>query len=298
MTPVQPTSPTHTQTLPGENPARVAVPEPGISVAALASNAVLGLLGMAFLAPLLWLIAAAVDREPDWGIRLPSLTFQNFRSVVAEQGLRSFYNSLYLATAASLLATAIAFLAAYPLSRHHVPLKRPLMLSVLFASGLPVSLLLVPTYQLYVFLGWLDSLFTTALFLAASSLPFAIWLLKNFIDAVPVELEEAATMEGAGALVTLRRVIVPLTLPGLSVTAIYTFINAWGAFIAPLILNGNPDDQPGPIAIFHFMGNHGVFLFGQLAAYSFMFSVPVVVLYLVMARHFSGAFNFSGGLKG
>jgi multiple sugar transport system permease protein len=122
--------------------------------------------------------------------------------------------------------------------------------------------------------------------------------MKNFIDAVPVEMEESASMEGAGTLQTLARVVLPLALPGLAVTAIYTFINAWGAFVVPLVLNGNPDDQPGPITIFHFLGSHGVFKTGELAAYSLMFSVPVVVLYLVMSRHFSGAFTFGGGVRG
>ena len=106
------------------------------------------------------------------------------------------------------------------------------------------------------------------------------------------------SLEGAGIWQTMLRVTMPLTLPGLSVTAIYTFIAAWGAFIAPLILDGDPGHEPAPIAIFHFMGNHGEFLFGQLAAYSLLFSLPVVLLYFALSRQFSGAFTFGGGLKG
>jgi multiple sugar transport system permease protein len=159
-------------------------------------------------------------------------------------------------------------------------------------------MLLVPVYQLYVRLGWLNSLLTTALFLAASSLPFGIWLMKNFMEAVPEELENAAALEGAGDVQTILRVVLPLALPGLAVTAIYTFIQAWGAFLVPLVLDSNPNDNPGPIAIYNFMGSHGFFDFGQLAAFSLMFSVPVIVLYLIMSRFFSGAFTFGGAIQG
>ena len=255
-------------------------------------------LGVAFLSPFAWLVLASVDAHAGWGIRLPDLTIDNYRAVLSQRGLTALKNSCFLAFVTSVIATGLGYLAAYALSRRYVPLKRGIMLTILFASGLPVSLLLVPTYQMYVAFGWLDSLFTTSLFLAAGALPFAIWMLKNFIDAVPLELEEAAVVEGAGTWQTLLRVTVPLTLPGLSVTGIYTFIAAWGAFIAPLILDGNPDDEPAPIAIFHFMGNHGEFLFGQLAAYSLMFSAPVIILYFALSRQFSGAFAFGGGLKG
>jgi multiple sugar transport system permease protein len=179
-----------------------------------------------------------------------------------------------------------------------VPLRRTFLFAILFAAGLPVTMLLVPVYQLYVELGWLNSLLTTSLFLAATSLPFAIWLMKNFIDAVPSELEHAAELEGCGTLQTLVRVVLPLALPGVSVTAIYTFINAWGAFLVPLVLDSNPNDQPGPITIYNFMGSHGFFDFGELAAFSLMFSIPVIVLYLIMSRSFSGAFTFGGAIQG
>jgi multiple sugar transport system permease protein len=189
-------------------------------------------------------------------------------------------------------------LSAYTLSRRHVPGKRTVMLLVLFASGLPVTMMLVPIYQIYATLHWLDSRFTTSLFLAASALPFAIWLLKNYIDAVPMELEEAAGIEGAGTLRVLLHVVLPLVLPGLAVAAVFNFISAWGAFVVPLVLDANPDDQPGTVAIYQFLGSHGYIQFGQLAAFSLLFSLPVVVLYLQIARIFRGGFAFGGGVRG
>jgi multiple sugar transport system permease protein len=283
----------------GPGPDLIEVQYRRVSSAAIVVNVVLVALGAAFVLPLLWMLFASVDTSPGWAIKLPHhLTTSHFHSVVARGGLHSFVNSLYLAGMTTVITTVVAALAAYPLSRRHIPLRRTFLFAILFAAGLPVTMLLVPVYQLYVKFGWLNSLFTTSLFLAATSLPFGIWLMKNFIDAVPGELEQAAELEGCGTFQKLVRVVVPLALPGISVTAIYTFINAWGAFLVPLVLDSNPNDQPGPITIYNFMGSHGFFDFGQLAAFSLMFSLPVIVLYLVMSRFFSGAFTFGGAIQG
>ncbi len=276
----------------------IAVPYRRVSAGVLAANVVLVLLGCFFVLPMLWMIFASIDSNPDWAIKLPSPTLANFQEVLARpEAAIAFRSSLILAGATTVVTTLVAVLAAYPLSRSHIPLKRSFMLAILFAAGLPVSMLIVPVYQLYVYLGWLDSLYTTALFLSATSLPFAIWLMKNFIDAVPRELEHAAALDGAGTVRILRQVVLPLTVPGIAVTAIYTFINAWGAFVIPFVLMYSPDNQPGPIEIYNFMGLHGLFKFGDLAVFSLLFSVPVIVLYLVMSRYFSGAFTFGGAVK-
>jgi multiple sugar transport system permease protein len=290
-------SASHTERVPADGLIEVGYRR--VSAAGIAANVALVAIGLLFLLPLLWMVFSSIDSNPDWAVKLPDhLTSRHFHEVVARGGLHSFRNSLYLAGMTTLITTAFAALAAHPLSRRHIPFRRSFLFAILFAAGLPVTMLLVPIYQLYVRLGWLNSLFTTSLFLSASSLPFAIWLMKNFVETVPEELENAAALEGAGTLQTLVRVVLPLTLPGLSVTAIYVFINAWGAFLVPLVLDSNPNDNPGPIAIYNFMGSHGFFDFGQLAAFSLMFSVPVIVLYLVMSRFFSGAFTFGGAMQG
>ncbi len=276
----------------------IVIPHPRISLPDVAANVVLTVVGVVFALPLLWLVFASVDKNAGWYIRLPDLSSENYRAVLTAHGLQPFVNSLYLAAVTTAVATVLALLAAYPLSRRHVPGKRTVMLLVLFASGLPVTMMLVPIYEMYAAIHWLDSSFTTSLFLAATALPFAIWLMKNYVDAVPVELEEAARIEGAGTLRTLLSVVLPLILPGFSVTAVYIFISAWGAFVVPLVLDANPDDQPGTVAIYQFLGAHGFVQFGQLAAFSLLFSLPVVILYLLIARSFRGGFTFGGGVRG
>jgi multiple sugar transport system permease protein len=268
-----------------------------LTTGTLSANGLLGLLGAAFTVPLLWLLFASFDSHSSATLRLPSLSTVHYRHELTGTQLKPFYNSLYIAVVSTVIATVLALLAGYALSRRHLPLKRTFMLGVLFMSGLPVTVLLVPTYQLYVRLNWLDSKFYTSLFIAATSLPFAIWLLKNFIDQVPIELEEAAQIDGAGNLQTLLRVVVPLAMPGIVATAMITFIGAWGAFVIPLVLDSNPADTPGSIAIYQFLTANGQVNFGDLAAYSILFAIPVVAIYLVVSRKLSGAFTFAGGIK-
>jgi multiple sugar transport system permease protein len=243
-------------------------------------------------------VSASLDTHAGPALSWPTLTAHNYRAMLTWDRLRPFYNSLYLAAVSTAVATTVALLAAYGLSRRHIPLKRGVMLVILFASGLPVTMLLVPVYRMFVSFAWIDSLFYTSLFIAASSLPFAIWLLKNFIDQIPPELEEAAALEGAGSGQILLRVVLPSALPGIAVTAMVNFINAWGAFIVPLVLNSNPSDTPGSIAIYQFLRENGVVNYGELASYSVLFALPVIALYLIASRYISGAFTFSGGLKG
>jgi multiple sugar transport system permease protein len=96
----------------------------------------------------------------------------------------------------------------------------------------------------------------------------------------------------------LMRVVVPLIMPGILVSAILTFINSWGAFLIPLVLDSNPNDTPGAIGIYNFITANGQVHFGPLAAYAILFSLPVIILYIISSRWLSGGFSFAGGIKG
>ncbi len=262
----------------------------------LAGNAALGLLGIAFLIPLAWIIVGSFDAKATWGIELPHWTLSNFSAALADGGLRSLGNSLLLSVTASLVSTVVAVMAAYSLVRRRVPWKGPLLLVVLFLSAIPVAIIIVPVYQIYVSLGWL-SILPSALFLGVTSLPFEIWLLKNYFELLPVDLEEAAAIERANTYQILRRVVLPLSFPGVAASAIFGFVNAWGSFIVPLVLISPSSQATGPITIFGFMGAADV-RYGDIAAFSLMYSVPIFILYGAMSRFFQGGFVLSGGVRG
>jgi multiple sugar transport system permease protein len=134
--------------------------------------------------------------------------------------------------------------------------------------------------------------------MATTTLPMAIWMTKNFMDAVPLEVEEAAWVDGASALVALRTVVLPLMRQGLGVVFIFVFIQAWGNFFVPFILLLSPSKQPAAVSIFSFFGQHGAIAYGELAAFSILYSLPVLLLYTIVSRGSGQAFALSGSVKG
>jgi multiple sugar transport system permease protein len=262
-------------------------------------NVLMLIIGVAFLLPMLWLILASLNPQADDTLSLPhSFSILNYHLAIRAGAGAAIKNSLYLAGVSTIIATAVSTMAGFMLARRRIRFKGAFLVLVLFLTGLPVTLLLIPTYQIFVNLSWLNSKFFTSVVLASMSVPFAIWLMKNFIGQVPGEFEEAAAIEGASELHILFRIVIPLVIPGILVSAILTFINSWGAFLIPLVLDANPSDTPGAVGIYQFMSANGQVQFGQLAAYSVLFSVPVIILYLISSRWLSGGFSFAGGVKG
>ncbi|MYX09723.1 ABC transporter permease subunit [Streptomyces sp. SID8375] len=266
----------------------------------LAADAGLLVAAVAFAVPLVWLVLASLDAEATLRVRLPeSPTLHNFSAVLTDEiTFTPMLNSLLICGGATLLTVVCAALAAYPLSRFRSRLARPYLLTILFSTCLPVTAVMVPVYGLFVQIDLIDTRYGTALFLAAAQLPFAIWLMKNFMDGVPKALEEAAWTDGASWPQTLLRVILPLMGPGVAVVAIYTFIMMWGNFFVPFMLLLSPEQLPASVSIFTFFGNYGAIAFGELAAFSILYSTPVVALYILVSGRLGGGFALGGAVKG
>lgn len=264
------------------------------------ADAALLLIGACFLLPLLWLVFASLDTNAGYQTQLPATaSLTNFAAVLTpELLLRPLWNSLLLSGGTAAVTLAAAVLAAYPLSRFQSRFNKPFLYSILCGTCLPITAIMVPVYGMFVQLRLLDSMPSTVLFMAATALPMAIWMTKNFMDTVPVSLEEAAWMDGASGLTALRTVVMPLMRQGLGVVFIFVFIQTWGNFFVPFILLLSPSKQPASVSIFSFFGQHGAIAYGQLAAFSILYSVPVLVLYVLVARGASGSFALSGAVKG
>ncbi|MBB4891233.1 multiple sugar transport system permease protein [Streptomyces olivoverticillatus] len=265
-----------------------------------AADAALLLVAAAFAVPLVWLLLASADPDAGLGVRAPAHpTTENFSAVLTDDiTFTPMLNSLLLCGGATLLTVVCATLAAYPLSRYRSRFSRPYLLGILFTTCLPLTAVMVPVYALYVRVDLIDTLYGTALFLAAAQLPFAVWLMKNFMDSVPAILEEAAWTDGASRLQALVRVILPLMGPGIAVVTIYSFIMMWGNFFVPFMLLLSPDQLPASVSIFTFFGNYEQVAYGQLAAFSILYSTPVVLLYALIARRLGGGFALGGAVKG
>lgn len=275
------------------------VASPSKRTVAFFANASLLLVAAGFALPMAWLVFAAFDADSSYRTRVPrELTLDNFNAVLTpELTFVPMWNSLVISASTTVLTVVLALLAAYPLSRYQARFHRSFMYIVLFGTCLPITAIMVPVYALFVALHLLDSTAGTVAFLAASSLPVAIYMAKNFMDAVPMELEEAAWMDGASAMRALRTIVVPLMRPGVAVISIYVFFAAWGNFFVPFILLLSPSRQPAAVSIYSFFGQYGTVAYGQLAAFSLIYAVPVIALYVV-ARGIGGSFALAGAVKG
>ncbi|KOT61124.1 sugar ABC transporter permease [Streptomyces rimosus subsp. rimosus] len=266
----------------------------------LAADAALLAVTAAFAVPLAWLVLSSFDTEATLRVKVPgSPSLENFSAVLTDEiTFTPMLNSLLLCGSATALTVACAALAAYPLSRYRSRFSRPYLLTILFSTCLPITAIMVPVYALFVRVNLIDTLYGTALFLATAQLPFAIWLMKNFMDGIPRVLEEAAWTDGASWFQALWRVILPLMGPGVTVVTIYTFAIMWGNFFVPFLLLLSPEQLPASVSIFTFFGNYGAIAFGQLAAFSILYSTPVVLLYVLISRRLGGGFALGGAVKG
>ncbi|MET7572976.1 carbohydrate ABC transporter permease [Streptomyces sp. NPDC005492] len=266
----------------------------------LAADAGLLVVAAAFALPLAWVVLSSLDPHAGLRVKAPDgLTLDNFDAILKPDiTFTPLLNSLILCGGGTLLTVVCAALAAYPLSRFRSRLNRPFLLTILFTTSLPITAIMVPVYALFVQVNLIDTMQGTILFFAASQLPFAIWLMKNFMDGVPKELEEAAWTDGASSFQSLLRIVLPLMGPGVAVVTIFSFVMMWGNFFVPFMLLLTPDQMPASVSINEFFGNRGMVAYGQLAAFSVVYSTPVILLYVLVARRLGGGFALGGAVKG
>jgi len=279
---------------------RLAVTRPAVTPSAIAANVALGVVALVFVIPLVWLVTSAVNRGAGLPLEFPTdPTLANFAKVLTwEMTFRPMLNGLILSGGSAVIVAVFATLAAYPLSRYKLRFGQPFLYGVLFGSCLPITAIMVPVYAMFVQVNLIDNRAGVILFMSATALPYAVWMTKNFMDAVPIELEEAAWTDGANSLQALLRIVGPLMVPGIVAIFVFNLIEAWGNFFIPFILLLDPKKFPIAVSLFNFFGHHGEVYYGQLAAFSIMYTVPVIVLYVMVQRVLQQAFRLQGAVKG
>lgn len=261
---------------------------------------VLTFMALTFLLPLVWIVVASLDPNASDALKAPaSVTLGNYISVLTDkQNLNAYWIGFVISFVESIVVVLLAAFAAYPLSRYRLSYKKVFMNIILFMTALPMIAVIVPVYKMYLSLGMLDSLWGVILYLAASSLPYGIWLMKNFMDAVPLELEEAAWVDGATTIQSICRVVLPLMFPGICTVFIYTFSRSWGNFFVPFILLSSAQKLPASVKLYQFFGQYGLIDYGPLAAYSIIYTLPSIILYILSQSYMSKGFGLSGAAKG
>jgi multiple sugar transport system permease protein len=276
------------------------ITSPRATVGRAAAYAVLGLVGVFFVAPLLWLVLAAFEPNAAVGENVAfQLSFSNFGKVLNwSTTFLPLINSAILSAGTAALTVVSSLLCAYPLSRYQMRFKRPFLYIVVFSTGLPITAILVPVYGMFARFNLVDNVPAVIFFMTATALPFGIWLTKGFMDGVPLDLEQAAWVDGASWVGSLRRIVAPLMLPGLVVVTIFTFVGQWGNFFVPFILLQSTDKLPASVGIYQFFTAYGQADYGQLAAFSILYTLPAVGLWVVLGRFLRGKFSFGGAVKG
>ena len=250
-----------------------------------------------FAFPMLWLLTAPFDGQPGYSVGVPEFTLDNFRALGDNPFVYSaLWNSVFLSIVTTLLIIISGGLSAYALSRVRIP-GRDLLLYILllFSAVVSGTAAMVPTFRLVFELGLIDTRTAVILVLAGGLLPAAIFILKDFVDTVPRSYEESAAVVGASSLQILRDVVVPVIRPGLAVIGVWALVQVWGDFLTPFILLRDPSLNPAAVTIFNFYTEGGTPDLRVLSAFSLVYTVPVVLLYVFVNRRYG--FRFYGGIK-
>jgi multiple sugar transport system permease protein len=232
-------------------------------------------------------------------LQLPTeLHWQNFAEAADQARIFSAgLNSLIVAVGATLLVTVVALPAAYFLARS-VSRFRGIATGWILASQLfPFILVIVPLFLIVKQLGLIDSLIGLILVYAVWALPFVLWMLRGHIAAIPLDIEEAAAMDGASRLRTLASIVFPLLAPGLVATSIFSFITSWNEFLIALVLIQDPALETLPVALARFVGMEGQVNIGRLAAAATLSVIPSLVFFAAIQRRLASGL-LSGAIKG
>jgi len=261
------------------------------------------LLGVLFF-PVFWMISTSLkipgevyQIPPRW---IPSTpTIENYTRLFGGYVPFPMYlrNSVIACLATSLLATAGATLAAYALSRLRFPGKRPYLLSILATQMFPLVLLLLSLYVIYQELGIYDTLFGLVIAFTTFAVPFSIWMMKGFFDSVPVEIEEAALIDGCTRMQALRMVVLPSVVPGLLAVGLFSFLEAWNNLLYPLTLaTSNEVRTIPPGLLLSFLGQFKQDWGGMMAA-SVVVTIPTTIIFIFLQRYLVQGLT-AGAVKG
>ncbi|MGN6102700.1 MAG: carbohydrate ABC transporter permease [Devosia sp.] len=256
--------------------------------------------------PMLWMVLtsiktqfAALQYPPEWWPKNPTLdqytTLLNPASDVGREFLGYLWNSVWICTVTTILGVVVAVPAAYAFSRFRFPGRAWLFYAVLLRNMFPAVVFLMPLFILMRYLHLVNTGWSLVLTYLTFGLPLSIWLLKGFYDNIPVQLEQAARIDGATRFKAFLLVVMPLSSPGIIATAIYSFIIAWNEYVYAVTFLNDQDKLTLPVGLQRFFTEYTTNWPGLMAA-SFIMSVPVVAMFLILQKYFVRALT-EGAVK-
>jgi multiple sugar transport system permease protein len=252
---------------------------------------VLAVLALIVLIPFLWTFSTSlkplpeVNRYPPEWVS-PNMSLAPYRDMFFYMPFSTYtLNSLIIASSATVLTLLVGSLAAFAFARFRFRGRTAFLLIFLLSQMLPGASVIIPLFQLFRDAGLYDTHIGLILVHSALLLPFVIWLLYGFFLGIPTEVEDAALIDGCSRLQALRRVILPLALPGIGATALFSFLGSWSEFFFALLLTSSDSTRTIPVGIGLFVGEY-VDVWNQMSAAAVLFSLPPLILFLLMRRTF------------
>jgi N,N'-diacetylchitobiose transport system permease protein len=248
--------------------------------------------------PVAWMVMTALNPGATSGGAMPTgVTLENFRFVLEEGGFgRYLMNSALVAVGTVLASGLLALFAAVAVSRFQFRFRTSVLVMVLIVQMVPLEALVIPLFIQARNLQLLNSLLGLVVVYVAFSLPFAIWTLRGFVAAIPVDIEEAAYVDGASWTRMFFSILLPLVAPGLVATSVFSFITAWNEFVFALTFLADDSKYTVAIGLRNFFGQYGT-NWGAVMAGSTLITIPVMVFFVLVQRKLTAGL-VAGASKG
>jgi N,N'-diacetylchitobiose transport system permease protein len=255
-----------------------------------------------WLFPVYWMVNTALKPAGDVVAPAPRflpfpLSLDNFADAVHKPHFASYaVNSVIVTGVVVTLSIVVALLAAVALTRFRFFGRRGFLIGILVVQMIPGPALLIPLFLSLKSLDMLDTLLGLIVTYSAFVLPLTIWVLRGFLHGIPVELEEAAMVDGAGRFTVIRRILLPLVMPGIIAASVFSFIVAWNDYIYAYVMMKDQSRYTLPVWLASFSTNIGVD-YGGLIAGSTLFALPIVVFLMLIQRRLVAGMT-AGAVKG
>lgn len=253
--------------------------------------------------PLLWMIVTSIKPQSEL-FRIPptwvpeTVTFEHYWRLLTETPFLTYFrNSVVLATSTTIFVVTLGTIGAYSLVRFKYRGRETLAMLVLFTYLLPSVVLIIPLYLMMVAIGLSNTLVSLILAHTTFALPYALWLLRSFMEGVPEDLESAALVDGASRMGAFRDIILPQLLPGIISTALFTFILSWNEYLYALVLVNSDSVAPLTTGVMSMLISAFNIEWSLLMAASVMMSLPLIVVFAFLQSYLTSGFG-AGGVKG
>ncbi|MEO8232341.1 MAG: carbohydrate ABC transporter permease [Ignavibacteriota bacterium] len=253
--------------------------------------------------PLVWVVSSSLKSTQEIYSGYPTIlpqqiTFDHYITVIeGQQVFLTMWNSLIVGIVSTILVLLIAVPSAYAMVRYKSIINNGILGWILVSQIFPVILVMIPLYVLLRHLGLTDSLVGLTLIYVVWSLPFVLWMMHGYVKSIPIELEEAAVIDGASRTQVIFRVLMPLLLPAIGASALFAFISAWNEFFFAFVLMKSPALATLQVELARYTGMEGQARTGPLAAASVIATIPSIILFVFMRKWLTTGL-VSGALKG